>query len=135
MTIEFHGYRPYYRERYKNNQHGVHEKEESNMIKAEWKYIKTHSFVMIVLAVLILIPSLYGVIFLSSMWDPYGKIKDLPGNSRANHDNNQKNPEPFFPVNLSFVFIGITINRFDIFASQINSSLTVAFYSLYTKSI
>ncbi|PIO81469.1 hypothetical protein BSQ37_03210 [Pediococcus damnosus] len=78
MTIEFHGYRPYYRERYKNNQHGVHEKEESNMIKAEWKYIKTHSFVMIVLAVLILIPSLYGVIFLSSMWDPYGKIKDLP---------------------------------------------------------
>jgi YhgE/Pip N-terminal domain len=48
------------------------------MIKAEWKYLLKHKFMMLVLVVLIFVPSIYSVTFLKSMWDPYGKMGDLP---------------------------------------------------------
>lgn len=44
----------------------------------EWKAIfKRPKFIVVMLGVS-LIPFLYNVIFLSSMWDPYGKLSDLP---------------------------------------------------------
>ena len=44
----------------------------------EWKAIfKKPTFIIVMIGVA-LIPALYNVIFLSSMWDPYGKLSDLP---------------------------------------------------------
>ena len=44
----------------------------------EWKAIlKKPTFIIVMLGVS-MIPALYNVIFLSSMWDPYGKVSDLP---------------------------------------------------------
>ncbi|WP_334469050.1 hypothetical protein [Levilactobacillus sp. HBUAS67488] len=37
-----------------------------------------HKLLLIVLAVVMLIPSIYAVTFLKSMWDPYGRLNDLP---------------------------------------------------------
>jgi len=48
------------------------------MIRAEWRYLIKHKLLLIVLAVIMLIPSIYAVTFLKSMWDPYGKLDDLP---------------------------------------------------------
>lgn len=48
------------------------------MIRAEWRYLIKHKLLLIVLAVVMLIPSIYAVTFLKSMWDPYGKLDDLP---------------------------------------------------------
>ena len=41
-----------------------------NILKNHW--------IQIVLVALILIPSIYTVVFLGSMWDPYGNSGDLP---------------------------------------------------------
>lgn len=41
------------------------------------KHFKNH-WIQIVLVALILIPSIYTVVFLGSMWDPYGNSGDLP---------------------------------------------------------
>lgn len=47
------------------------------MFKKEWQAIfKNKLFIAIIISV-ILIPALYNLIFLSSMWDPYGKLSDL----------------------------------------------------------
>lgn len=35
-------------------------------------------FALIVIAAVSLIPALYNLIFLSSMWDPYGNVANLP---------------------------------------------------------
>ena len=48
------------------------------MIKQEWKNILKNHWIHIVLVALILIPSIYTVVFLGSMWDPYGNSGDLP---------------------------------------------------------
>ena len=48
------------------------------MFKAEWEYLKTHKFFMLVIVVLFFVPSIYAVTFLSSLWDPYGQVKNLP---------------------------------------------------------
>src|SRR5699024_3609168 len=48
------------------------------MIRAEWHYLIKHKLLLIVLAVIMLIPSIYAVTFLKYMWDPYGKLNDLP---------------------------------------------------------
>ena len=48
------------------------------MFKAEWEYLKTHKFFMLVIVVLFFVPSIYAVTFLSSLWDPYGQVKKLP---------------------------------------------------------
>jgi len=44
----------------------------------EWKAIfKKPTFIIIMIGIS-LIPALYNIIFLSSMWDPYGQVSDLP---------------------------------------------------------
>ena len=48
------------------------------MIKQEWKNILKNHWIQIVLVALILIHSIYTVVFLGSMWDPYGNSGDLP---------------------------------------------------------
>nr|WP_277950016.1 YhgE/Pip domain-containing protein [Weissella confusa] len=40
--------------------------------------MKTHKFFMLVIVVLFFVPSIYAVTFLSSLWDPYGQVKNLP---------------------------------------------------------
>ena len=44
----------------------------------EWKAIFKKPTFIIVMIGLSLIPALYNIIFLSSMWDPYGQLSDLP---------------------------------------------------------
>lgn len=44
----------------------------------EWKAIFKKPTFIIVMIGISLIPSLYNIIFLSSMWDPYGQLSDLP---------------------------------------------------------
>ncbi|XOQ36354.1 MAG: YhgE/Pip domain-containing protein [Lactococcus sp.] len=48
------------------------------MIKKEWQAIFKNKFFIVIIVALATIPALYNLIFLSSMWDPYGKISDLP---------------------------------------------------------
>lgn len=48
------------------------------MFEAEWEYLKKHKFFMLVIVVLFFVPSIYAVTFLSSLWDPYGQVKNLP---------------------------------------------------------
>jgi putative membrane protein len=48
------------------------------MFKAEWGIFKQQPFLMVVLAGLLILPTVYAVIFLSSLWDPYGEVKNLP---------------------------------------------------------
>ena len=44
----------------------------------EWKAIlKKPTFIIVMIGVA-MIPALYNIIFLSSMWDPYGQVSDLP---------------------------------------------------------
>lgn len=52
--------------------------EVSLMIKEEWISLKKNKFLIIVLMAVSLIPALYNIIFLSSMWDPHGNIDHLP---------------------------------------------------------
>ena len=44
----------------------------------EWKAIFKKPIFIIVMIGISLIPALYNIIFLSSMWDPYGQLYDLP---------------------------------------------------------
>ena len=44
----------------------------------EWKAIFKKPTFIIVMIGISLIPALYNIIFLSSMWDPYGQLPDLP---------------------------------------------------------
>ncbi len=48
------------------------------MFRNEWKNFKIRKFYIIALIAVITIPSIYSVIFLRSMWDPYGNIDKLP---------------------------------------------------------
>ena len=51
----------------------------------EWKAIFKKPTFIIVMIGISLIPALYNIIFLSSMWDPYGQLPDLPV-AVVNHD-------------------------------------------------
>lgn len=44
----------------------------------EWKAILKKPTFIIVMIGISLIPALYNIIFLSSMWDPYGQVSELP---------------------------------------------------------
>ncbi len=44
----------------------------------EWKAIFKKPTFIIVMIGISLIPALYNIIFLSSMWDPYGQLSELP---------------------------------------------------------
>ena len=48
------------------------------MIKKEWQRLIHNPLLIIVLAAIILIPSIYAGLFLASMWDPYGELDKLP---------------------------------------------------------
>ena len=52
-------------------------KKGDNMFK-EWKEIFKKPTFIIVMIGISLIPALYNIIFLSSMWDPYGQLSELP---------------------------------------------------------
>lgn len=48
------------------------------MVKQEWKSLWCNKILMIVLVFIIAIPAIYTTLFLGSMWDPYGKLDNLP---------------------------------------------------------
>lgn len=48
------------------------------MLFEEWKSLLKNKFLIIVIIAIITIPSLYTIIFLGSMWDPYGSVENLP---------------------------------------------------------
>ena len=49
-------------------------KENTVMVKQEWKSLWRNKILMIVLVFIIAIPAIYTTLFLGSMWDPYGKL-------------------------------------------------------------
>lgn len=48
------------------------------MLKNEWKDLFKNKFLLVALIAIITIPTIYSTLFLSSMWDPYGKVNNLP---------------------------------------------------------
>ncbi|MDF2803252.1 MAG: smc 3 [Anaerocolumna sp.] len=48
------------------------------MIKGEWKRLLKNKTLLVVLVAIIAIPTIYTTLFLGSMWDPYGKLVNLP---------------------------------------------------------
>ncbi len=48
------------------------------MIKGEWKKLLKNKTLLVVLVAIIAIPTIYTTLFLGSMWDPYGKLSNLP---------------------------------------------------------
>ena len=48
------------------------------MIKEEFKSLFRNKLLLLVVVAILLIPSIYACLFLASMWDPYGKVSDLP---------------------------------------------------------
>lgn len=49
-----------------------------DMIKNEWKAIKSNRLMLITFIGMLFIPLLYAGFFLKSVWDPYGKTDNLP---------------------------------------------------------
>ena len=50
----------------------------NKMLQAEWKHLFNNKILLISMAVISFIPSLYSGFFLGSIWDPYGQTKNLP---------------------------------------------------------
>lgn len=48
------------------------------MFKAEWKQIKDNKMLMLIIAGMLAVPVMYAAVFLSGVWDPYGKLDELP---------------------------------------------------------
>ncbi|RND59930.1 hypothetical protein FAM18119_00131 [Lacticaseibacillus paracasei] len=48
------------------------------MIKDEFKFIGKNKLILLSVLVITLIPFLYCIFFLKSVWDPYGDTKNLP---------------------------------------------------------
>ncbi len=48
------------------------------MLKKEWKNLFKNKFLIVALIAIMTIPAIYTTLFLGSMWDPYGKVKNLP---------------------------------------------------------
>lgn len=48
------------------------------MLKKEWKNLFKNKFLIVALIAVITIPAIYTTLFLGSMWDPYGKVDNLP---------------------------------------------------------
>ncbi|MFD1672629.1 YhgE/Pip family protein [Agrilactobacillus yilanensis] len=48
------------------------------MIKNEWKFIGHNRLILVSVIVMTIIPFLYSIFFLKSVWDPYGNTQDLP---------------------------------------------------------
>ncbi|WP_129319685.1 YhgE/Pip family protein [Lacticaseibacillus chiayiensis] len=67
------------------NEQDVNLKGGHKMFKSEWRYLFQHKMMLVVLIAIALIPAIYCFIYLSSMWDTYGKMDDLPV-AIVNHD-------------------------------------------------
>lgn len=48
------------------------------MLKEEWKFLNKKKMLIIVLVAIALIPSIYCYLYLSSMWNTYGKMDHIP---------------------------------------------------------
>jgi putative membrane protein len=48
------------------------------MIRREWQKLLKNKILLIVMIAIIAIPTIYTTLFLGSMWDPYGKLDNLP---------------------------------------------------------
>jgi putative membrane protein len=48
------------------------------MVKEEWKSLFHNKILMLVMAAILIIPSIYSALFLASMWDPYGSVSNMP---------------------------------------------------------
>ena len=48
------------------------------MIKSEWKNLFQNPILVVVMAAILMIPTIYAGLFLGSMWDPYGELDQLP---------------------------------------------------------
>ncbi len=48
------------------------------MVRNEWKRLLHNPLLIVVIAAIVLIPSIYAGFFLASMWDPYGELDKLP---------------------------------------------------------
>ena len=48
------------------------------MVRNEWKKLLHNPLLIVVIAAIVLIPSIYAGFFLASMWDPYGELDKLP---------------------------------------------------------
>lgn len=49
-----------------------------SMLKNEWKKLFKNKLMLLVVAAVIVIPTIYTTLFLGSMWDPYGNVEHLP---------------------------------------------------------
>ncbi|ARY92114.1 hypothetical protein BGL52_10265 [Lacticaseibacillus casei] len=67
------------------NEQDVNLKGGHKMLKSEWRYLFQHKMMLVVLIAIALIPAIYCFIYLSSMWDTYGKMDDIPV-AIVNHD-------------------------------------------------
>ncbi len=48
------------------------------MVRQEWKNLFKNKVLLLVVAAIIVIPTIYTTLFLGSMWDPYGKVSEMP---------------------------------------------------------
>ena len=48
------------------------------MLKNEWKALRSNWIMLVVMAAVVAIPTIYTTLFLGSMWDPYGSVEHLP---------------------------------------------------------
>lgn len=48
------------------------------MIKREWQKLVHNKIMLLVIIAVVAIPTIYTTLFLGSMWDPYGKVDQLP---------------------------------------------------------
>ncbi len=48
------------------------------MVRNEWRFIRHNRLILLSVIVMTLIPFLYSVFFLKSVWDPYGETQALP---------------------------------------------------------
>lgn len=48
------------------------------MVKNEWKALLKNPLKLVIFIAILLIPTIYACLFLSSMWDPYGEVDNLP---------------------------------------------------------
>ena len=48
------------------------------MLKNEWNALRSNWIMLVVMAAVVAIPTIYTTLFLGSMWDPYGSVEHLP---------------------------------------------------------
>lgn len=52
--------------------------EDKTMVSIEWRRVLKSKFLLVGVILVVLLPAVYGMIFVGSMWDPYGKVNQLP---------------------------------------------------------